>query len=208
MSDSVRPHRWQPIRLHRPWDSPGKNTGADCHFLLQCMKVKTESEVSQLCLTLSDPMDCSLPGSSIHGIFQARVLEWGAIAFSEYDTIYNEILFSHKKKKKPFLTTWKSFEDIILSEISWIENTNIVWSHIQNTNVSVIKTESTGDYQGLGVWRKWADDGQRLLTSIYKMSSKDLIYSMVTIINKIILYFLKFERVDLKCSHHTYTHKW
>ena len=64
-------------------NSPGKNTGVACHFLLQCMKVKSESEVAQLCPTLSDPMDCSLPGSSIHGIFQARVLEWGAIAFSE-----------------------------------------------------------------------------------------------------------------------------
>ena len=82
MSDSVRPHRWQPTRLPRPWDSPGKNTGVGCHFLLQCMKLKIESEVAQSCLTLSDPMDCSLPGSSIHGIFQARVLEWGAIAFS------------------------------------------------------------------------------------------------------------------------------
>ena len=69
-------------RLPRPWDSPGKNTGVSCHFLLQCMKVKSESEVAQSCLTLSDPMDCSPPSSSIHGIFQARVLEWGAIAFS------------------------------------------------------------------------------------------------------------------------------
>ena len=72
----------QPTRLPRPWDSPGKTTGVGCHFLLQCMKVKRESEVAQSCLTLSDPMDCSLPGSSIHGIFQARVLEWGAVAFS------------------------------------------------------------------------------------------------------------------------------
>ena len=70
---TVRPQRWQPIRLPRPWDSPGKNTGVGCHFLLQCMKVKSESEVAQSCLTLSDPMDCSLPGSSVHGIFQARV---------------------------------------------------------------------------------------------------------------------------------------
>ena len=67
----------------RPWDSPGKNTGVGCHFLLQCMKVKSEREVAQSCPTLSDPMDCSLPGSSARGIFQARVLEWGAIAFSE-----------------------------------------------------------------------------------------------------------------------------
>ena len=76
MSDSVRPHRWQPTRLPHPWDSPGKNTGVGCHFLLQCMKVKSESEVAQVCPTLSDPVDCSLPGSSVHGIFQARVLEW------------------------------------------------------------------------------------------------------------------------------------
>ena len=82
VSDSVRPHRWRPTRLPRPWDSPGKNTGLGCHFLLQCMKVKGESEVVQSCPTLSDPMDCSLPGSSVHGIFQVRVLEWGAIAFS------------------------------------------------------------------------------------------------------------------------------
>jgi len=69
-------------QLPRPWDSPGKNIGVGCHFLLQCMKVKSESGVAQSYLTLSDPMDCSLPGSSIHGIFQARVLEWGATAFS------------------------------------------------------------------------------------------------------------------------------
>ena len=82
LSDFVRPQRWQPTRLPSPWDSPGKNLGVGCHFLLQCMKVKSESEVAQSCSTLGDPMDCSLPGSSVHGIFQARVLEWGAIAFS------------------------------------------------------------------------------------------------------------------------------
>ena len=82
VSDSVWPQRRQPTRLPHPWDSLGKNAGVGCHFLLQCMKVKSQSEVTQSCLTLSDPMDCSLPGSSIHGIFQARVLEWGAIAFS------------------------------------------------------------------------------------------------------------------------------
>ena len=82
MSDSVQPHRRQPTRLRHPWDSPGKNTGVGCHFLLQCMKGKSESEVAQSCLTLRSPMDCSLPGSSVHGIFQAKVLEWVAIAFS------------------------------------------------------------------------------------------------------------------------------
>ena len=78
----MRPHRRQPMRLPHPLDSPGKNTGVGCHFLLQCMKVKSESEVAQSCPTFSDPMDCSLPGSSIHGTLEARVLEWGAIAFS------------------------------------------------------------------------------------------------------------------------------
>ena len=82
MSDPQRPRGLQPTRLPRPWDSPGKNTGVGCYFLLQCTKVKSESEVTQSCPTLSDPVDYSLPGSSIHGIFQARVLEWGAIAFS------------------------------------------------------------------------------------------------------------------------------
>jgi len=89
VSDPVQPHRRQPTRLPHPWDSPGKNTGVGCHVLLQGMKVESgkwkvesESEAAQSCPTLNDPMDCSLPGSSIHGMFQARVLEWGAIAFS------------------------------------------------------------------------------------------------------------------------------
>ena len=91
MSDSVRPHRRQPTRLPRPWDSPVKNTGMGCHFLLQCMKVKSESEVAQSCPTLSDPVDCSLPGSSVHGIFQARVLEWVTIAFSMWASYWAAI---------------------------------------------------------------------------------------------------------------------
>ena len=99
VSDSVQHHRWQPTRLSRPWDSPGKNTGVGCHFLLQCMKVKSGSEVTQSFPTLSNPMDCSLPGSSIHGIFQARVLEWGAIAFSE--ALYTECLWGTHYKKIP-----------------------------------------------------------------------------------------------------------
>ena len=82
MSNSVRRHRRQPTRLPRPRDSPGKNTGVGRHLLLQCIRVKSESKVTQSCPTLRDPMDCSLPGSFVHGIFQARVLEWGAIAFS------------------------------------------------------------------------------------------------------------------------------
>ena len=82
MSDSVQPHRQQLTRLRRPWDSPSKNTGGGCHFLLWCMKVKSESEVAQSCLTLCDPIDGSPPGSPITGILQARTLEWVAISSS------------------------------------------------------------------------------------------------------------------------------
>ena len=95
MSDSVQPHRRQPTRLPRSWDSPGKNTGVGCHFLLQCKKVKRESEVAQSCLTLSDPMDCSLPGSYVHGIFQARVLEQGPIVFSGMENLDSILKIRH-----------------------------------------------------------------------------------------------------------------
>ena len=112
MSDSVPPHRRQSTRLPHPWDSPGKNTGVSCRFLLQCMKVKSESEVAQLCPTLSDPMDCSLPGSSTHGIFQARVLEWGVIAFSN-DTCNNtnkpqNIMLSKRDYLKRAITRFRT----------------------------------------------------------------------------------------------------
>ena len=117
MSNSVWPYRWQPTRLPRPWDSPGKNTGVGCHFLLQCMKVKNESEVTQSGPTLSDPMDCSLLGSSTHGIFQARVLEWDAIAFSvihvsvwqkplQYCKVISLQLIKIKKKTHLSLSPW------------------------------------------------------------------------------------------------------
>ena len=105
VSDSVRPHKRQPTRLPCQWDSPGKNTGVGCHFLLQCMKVKSESEVTQSCPTLSNPMDCSLPVSSVHGIFQARVLEWGAIAFSEIFSIYLYLTL-HIYSFFPFFSTY------------------------------------------------------------------------------------------------------
>ena len=89
-----------------PWDSPGKNTGVGCHFLLQCMKMKSESEVIRLCPMFPDPMDCSLPGSSIHGIFQARILEWVVIAFS---MIYGSVQFSSVQslsRVRLFATPW------------------------------------------------------------------------------------------------------
>ena len=83
------PHGWQPTRLLGPWDSPGKNTGVVCHFLLHCMKLKNESAVIQSCPTPLDPMDCSLPGSSVYGISQARVLEWGAIIIGSFNSLFN-----------------------------------------------------------------------------------------------------------------------
>ena len=103
MSDSVRPHRRQPTRLPRPWDSPGKNTGVGCHFLLQCRKVKSEREVTQSCPTLSDPMGHSLSGSSIHGICQVRVLELGAIAFS-VSSAYSGNFTSSLPMQIPFIS--------------------------------------------------------------------------------------------------------
>ena len=112
MSDCVRPHRRQPTRLPRPWDSPGKNTGVGCHFLLQCRKVKSESEVAQSYPTPSNPMDCSPPGSSIHGISQARVLEWGAIAFSEIMILKLGLVYIMKQYSSP------SFENYIQSHLN------------------------------------------------------------------------------------------
>ena len=125
MSDSVRPHRRQPTRLPGSWDSPGKNTGVGCHFLLQCMKVRSESEVAQSCPTLSDPMDCSPPGSSVRGIFQARVLEWGAIALSAIEYY----LATKKNEITPFAAPWMDLGIVILSEVRQIK-TNITGYHL------------------------------------------------------------------------------
>ena len=117
MSDSVQPQRRQPTRLPRPWDSPGKNTGVGCHFLLLCMKVKSQSEVAQSCPTLSDPMDCSLPGSSVHGIFQARVLEWGAIAFSGEKDDWNQKLGTGNEERQ----RWGHFRGGVRKGLKWLK---------------------------------------------------------------------------------------
>ena len=121
MSNSVRPHRRQPTRLHHPWDSPGKNIGVGCHFLLQCMKVKSESEVAQWCPTLHDPMDYSLPVSSIYGIFQARILEWVAIAFSLQYSIYITFMCTGKSKRSCDLL----YCDIHIIVVLWNRTCNI-----------------------------------------------------------------------------------
>ena len=143
MSDSVQPHRRKPTRLPRPWDSPGKNTGVGCHFLLQCVKGKSESEVAQSCLTLSDPMDCSLPGSSVHGIFQARVLEWGATAFSSLNAIHvlirrtREHVTSHGKR---------DFAGVIKLKTSrWRDYTGLFgWSQCNHRNRRESQRRSCG----------------------------------------------------------------
>ena len=135
MSNSVRPHRWQPTRLPHPSDSLGKNTGVGCHFLLQCMKVKSQSEVAQSCPTLSDPMDCSLLGSSTHGIFQARVLEWGAIAFSILCPFCSLNVFS---PHSPFLTSFGLIYFPLL-HIPWFGKYALFYSLLRNFNIYCFK---------------------------------------------------------------------
>ena len=125
MSDSVQLHRWQPTRLPRPWDSPGKNTGVGCHFLLQCMKVKSESEVAQSCPTLSDPMDCSLPDSSVHGIFLARVLEWGAIECNDDHNSSREHPLPHIVTQRCFSLVLRTFKIYSLSGIQTYPHSSV-----------------------------------------------------------------------------------
>ena len=133
----MRPHRWQPTRLPRPWDSPSKNTAVGCHFLLQCMKVKSESEVAQSCPTRSNPMDCSPPGSSIHGIFQARILEWGAIAFSRllsWHFFKMPLQRYIRDKKTPVAEAWRlGFNFKFYKSLDFLPARNFfisVWSYL------------------------------------------------------------------------------
>ena len=148
----MRLQRRQLTRLCRPWDSPGKNTGVGCHFLLQCMKVKREREVTESCPTLSDPMDCSPPGSSVHGIFQVRVLEWGAIAFSVI--LFRAVVFHcrYGPQLVDSFTCWWSFE--LFSENTKRLFRSLFWDHticfysltllIQNTSSFLtFKTQPT-----------------------------------------------------------------
>ena len=126
---TLRPYRRQPRSLPHPWDSPGKNTGVGYHFLLQCRKVKSESEVAQSCPTLSDPMDCSLSGSSVHGIFQARVLEWVVIAFSKqsWSVQFSSVAQScptlcnpMNKARQASLSITNSWSSLKLMPIEWV----------------------------------------------------------------------------------------
>ena len=130
MFDSGWPHRRQPTRPRHPWDFPGKNTGVGCHFLLQCMKVKSESEVAQSCPTPSDPMDCSLLGSSVHGIFQARVLEWDGIAFS----LYMSTQKNKEKWHRPLLVCYILIMSVLTLSELWKLKMNILIPRAANHN--------------------------------------------------------------------------
>ena len=157
MSDSVWPHRQQATRLPRLWDSPGPNPGVGRHFFLQCMKVKSESEVAQVCLTLSDPMGCSLLGSSIPGIFQARVLEWGAIVFSDSLTL-GVIKYLNRNRQK-WWGGW-SLSEINGSYECKVSNCN--WKNVEGQKKRLkIDLQKVGIKQNLkksqriqGGWRK------------------------------------------------------
>ena len=133
----MRPHGRQPTRVPRPWVSPGKNTGVGFHFLLQCTKVKSQSEVAQSCATLSNPMDCSLQGFSIHGIFQARVLEWGTIAFSRQTANLKNIQPTYatqvRKNKWPNQTMGQRNRHFSKKDIRWLTNT---WKDAQHHSLS------------------------------------------------------------------------
>ena len=127
-------------RLPHPWDSPGKNTGVGCHFLLQCVKVKSDSEVAQSCPTLSNPMDCSPPGSSIHGIFQARVLEWGAIAFSACRAYTGRIhclsqRLLRSSQKDSYLLLISAVVFLLLEYFSYVEPAPIYVFPLMNRNM-------------------------------------------------------------------------
>ena len=136
MSDSVQPHRRKSTRFLHAWDSPGKNTGVGCHFLLQCMKVKSQSEVAQSCLTLCNPMDGSLPGSSIHGIFQARVLEWGATALA-FQTDHLVTTFSSARMSVFLVSSIQQLMGATVSVLHFlfrymeckIPSQSVLWSH-------------------------------------------------------------------------------
>ena len=130
----MQPHRRKPTRLPRPWDSLGKNTAMGCHFLLQSMKGKSESEVTQSCPTLRDPMVCSLPGSSVHGIFQARVLEWGAIAFSIF---FKNVLSIPQWVRYPQkYPNGGSFSNLMRMWLTW----SIIW---QDYNLGYLSVRTT-----------------------------------------------------------------
>ena len=160
MSNSVRHHRRKPTRLPRPWNSPGKNTGVGCHFLLHVMKVKSEREVTHSCLTLRDPMDSSPPGSSVHGIFQARVLEWDAIVFS---------LFTSRLFNCSYVTRWASLVAQMVKHLPEMQETRLqslggedplekeMATHSSTLAWKIPWTEESGRLKSMGLQRVGQD---------------------------------------------------
>ena len=151
----MQPHRRQPTRLPHLWDSPGKNTGVGCHFLLQCMKVKSQSEVAQLCPTLSDPMDCSPLGSFVHGIFQARVLEWGAIKDIKLNALSTLVLekscrvLAESDYWSPYHPWQKwDFAWLVRAPGRWVK----IWNKEWNTLFSVLHLFCADCSQGKCLW--------------------------------------------------------
>ena len=147
MSDSMRPHRWQPTRLPCPWDSPGKNTGVGCHFFLQCMKVKIESEVAQSCPTPSDPMDCSLPGSSVHGIFPGKSTRVGChcllrTVILEINISFSQFIWISQKSDKNNYYYWVKLEKSL-----FVQQTLVLPE--ANTSTSVLNLTSSHSSQTL-----------------------------------------------------------
>ena len=156
VSDSVRPHRWQPTRLHQPWDSPGKNTGVGCHFLLQCMKVKSEREAAQSCPTLRNPMDCSLPGSSVHGIFQAGFIN-GKLSFRPSSLpCFSLLWFSFNTHIECFTSDtsghpawWHGWDNKQVSNNSWMSyNLTQFWHYLPGDRVRSHRSEFSSSSLG------------------------------------------------------------
>ena len=162
MSDPVWPHRRQPIRLPRPWDSPGKNTGVGCHFLLQCMKVKSESEVAQSCPTLCDPTDYT-----VHGIFQARILEWVASPFSRGSSQCRDwtqvsciacgffTSWATREALPSIIAVTRSYNFMLPCELPWLisfslTTASLSWEHLQCLVFPSVKSQDLPDG-----WLRW-----------------------------------------------------
>ena len=149
MSDSVRPHRRKPARLPRPWDSPGKNTGVGCHFLLQCMKMKSERKVSQSCLTLSEPMD---PYQAPLSMGFSRQEYWSVVPLPSPIYLYNGIIVGISKEGDIHATTWMNCEHIIQSGRSQAQNVSYILHVYQKSRI----IKSTETENRLVVGRSWS----------------------------------------------------
>ena len=188
----MRPHRRQPTRLPHPWDSPGKNTGVGCHFLLQCLKMKSESEVTQLFPTLSDPMDCSPPGSSVHGIFQARVLEWVAIALTLLRNCSKVVAcFCTLSLRSVSVLSWFLFVAVIpkLYQIT-VDRLLLCWK-------CFIPDQMWMQWCGATTWRGWPTAGHQTVSQ--GQSSTQVLSHVIKVLDPV----LNFPASDPQCHQDT-----